>query len=513
MAKDTEGKKVTFVCDDADSEGTLSYSTSVSGARACISNVYKHPISGERLEGGMTLVEVEHKGEHYRLMLVMGEKYNSAKHEKTLKAMARSLRMEGVAELPTVTKRKCKEESVLQLAKGIPVSWTIIDRSRKAVVIQQPKMARDHEIGNAVSKYYGLILAAIKGAKDIAQAVKVYKEVVYDEDLRKALITAGGWKLEHEMKRVDFIPIEIEEFSDFQMDGIFTSAAIFYLDALKGVSSGIGGLGKSMTEKHMKLYWEIPVIRIKGECIPQMVCKDGKWIPDYNNMEYREIENEPGKITSSNKDFLTVRQVERDLDRYFKTEMEKAESAAVDYRNVKSRCVDSRQQLYKIDFPVNIDKCPELENQIQIVQYNILVQEQIQKVRKEELTRWLQVLKPAEKAKFEARLAELKADKAVMNVDLKKKIKLHEGLIANGKTGEAAKVEIQINFLNEDIALIESFEVKTQGELTKVTSGKREKGMSAELSTISNELVQLRKRKEDLKKELAVCVKDYDKVR
>ncbi|MEM7187433.1 MAG: hypothetical protein AAF466_12310, partial [Bacteroidota bacterium] len=505
------GKKM--ICDEADTKGHVSYPTSVSGARACFSNVFKNPRTGERLKAGSSLLQIEHKGDLFMLLLVAGENYNSAKHERIIKAMARSLRMEGVKELPKITITKCKDNSTMQLAKGIPATWTILDRSRKVVMWQQPHLARDAEIGDAVSNYYAVILKAMKGYKDGRQLLKLSREVVVDKDVRKALATAGGWALEQKMKRVDFIPVEIEEYSDVEIDGIYTTAAIFYMDALKGASAGVSALARKINKMSLKLYWEIPVITIHAECIPQMVCKNGKWVPDYENLVYREISRTKGKLTSPNKDFMTLRQVERDLDRYFKVALEKAESAERDYKIASQRCVDARGMLYDIDFPVHIDKCPVLENAIQQLQYEILVSEEIQKVRKAEYQRWLTVLKPAEIQKHKDRIAELNADIEVMDVELVKLRRLRDGHISNGQPGPANELTLRIKFLEEDRALLVAMRRQSQDTWTELSRGKRETAMTVELQEISTQLSSLKKQKAKKKEELAICVKDYDKIR
>ena len=513
FAEDKKGEKIKMLCDDENSSTKISRATTVSGARACFSNIYRHPTTGERLESGSSLLQIEHKGELYMLLLGVGKNYNKAKHEKILKAMARSLRMEGDTELPTVTLTKCKDDGVLQLKKGIPVSWIIIDRTREARIVQQPKLARDHEIGNAVSNYYGMILKAMEYGKDGKQILSFGKQVIVDRDLRKSLITAGGFAMDHAMKEVRFVPVEVEDYSNFEMDGALASAAIFYMKALTKVSSGIGGLGKSMSEKHMRLYWEIPVIRIQGECIPQMVCKDGKWVPDRNNMEYREISKKPDMLRSANKDFLTVEQVRQDLDRYYYHELDKAEKAEGDYYNVAGRCDRAKSQLYKIDFPVNIDKCPKLENQIQQVQYEQLVFEQMQKVRTEELRRWLSVLKPGEVSKYTLSLTGIRTQLAAMRAEVKRLIPIRDGLLESGEAGQASAMSTKIQFLQEDIAVLEGIEASTQKSLDRVNSGKHELSLTNDLKTINTEITKLKKKRETLKKELAICVKQNSRIR
>ncbi|MDC8003993.1 hypothetical protein POV27_08010 [Aureisphaera galaxeae] len=513
FAEDQGGKDIKLLCDETDSKTGIAYKTSVSGARACIASIYKHPKTGERLKGGSTIVQVEHKGDLFQLLLVAGKNYNTSKHEKILRVMARSLRMEGVTELPTITVKKCKEDAVMPLAKGIPVSWTMFDRKRKAIVVQQPVMARDAGIGDAVSNYFGLVLKVINWTKDARQIMNFTKGLVVDRDLKKSLLTTGQWQLEHHVTKMEFIPTEIEDYSSFNYDGLLTNAAIFYLEALQKVSTGISGLGRKLNKKSMRLYYEIPTVTVEAECIPQMICKNGKWVPDWNNLTYRRIKTTYGKITSPNKDFMSIRDVERDLQRYFKDKIYELEQSERDYARILNRCDDSKGQLYKIDFPVHIDKCPVLEGKIQIVQYETLFKEKVQNARKEEMRRWLTVLKPAEKSKYTGRLLELKTQKDAMNVDLNKKIKLREGHITNGNEGEAARLEVEIGFLREDIALIESFETKTQAALGVVNSGSRERAMSQELSAISTEISNLKKQKEALKKQLQQCVKDYDKLR
>ena len=108
-------------------------------------------------------------------------------------------------------------------------------------------------------------------------------------------------------------------------------------------------------------------------------------MPDWNNLTYRRIKTTYSKITSPNKDFMSIRDVERDLQRYFKDKIYELEQEERDYARILNRCDDSKGQLYKIDFPVNIDKCPVLENKIQTVQYEILFQQKVQEARKEEI--------------------------------------------------------------------------------------------------------------------------------
>lgn len=513
FAENQEESGNKMICDESDKEGYLSYKTSVSGAKACFSNIFTNPQTGERLKAGSSILQVEHKGDMFTLLMTAGENYNSAKHERIIKAMARSLRMEGVKELPKITVKKCKENATMQLAKGIPMTWRIIDRSRNTLIRQQPKMARDAEIGEAVSNYFAAVLAVMKGLKEGKQVINMTKKLVVDREERKALMAVGGWALDHTVKDVQFVPVEVEDYSSFEMDGALTTAAIFYVNALKQVSTGVGELGKKINKQSMSLYWEIPIITIQAECIPQMICNNGKWVPDYENLVFREISRTKGKITSPNKDFMTVRQVERDLERYFQVELEKAERAEGDYATALRRCDYARGQLYKIDFPVNIDQCPDLENEIQQLQYDILISEQIQKTRKEEFKRWVSVLKPAEVKKHRDRITELSDEIDQMNVELGKLKQSRDGHLSNGNTGLVNELNLKIKFLEEDIALLDSFREQSATIVTELSRGNRETLLSRELQEISLEITALKNRKLKVRSQLELCVKEYEKIR
>lgn len=507
----TKGTKLMCEEEDHKDSGLVRW-TSVSGVKACSANIYKHPKTGERLKGGTTLVQLKYKGELFSLLLIAGEKYNSSKHEKILRAMARSLRIEGKVDLPTVTVTKCKDETTTLLKKGMPVSWTIYDRTRKSVVLQQPVLARDHEVAKAASNYTGAVLEVIKLTSDIKQTISIPRKMLIDGKVKQSLLEIGGWGLE-EYHGIDVIPVEIEDYTDVNIDGSLTTAVIFYLKALRDVNNGISGLGKKMNNMSLRLYWEIPTITITGECIPRMVCDNGEWKPDYDYMEFKEISRTKGTLRSPNKDFMTLRQVEQDLERYYYAELDRLEDNEANWARAMNRCDESKGKLYKIDWPVNFDKCPAIEDRIQVTQHEILTLEQLQEVRKKEMSRWLNTLKPAEIKKFQERLVQNRAYRATLVKERNRLIPIRDELLRQGRNGEAAELTDQITFLGEDIALLDSFETQTRKDLAEVQSGKRETAMSKELSGISKQISDLKKQKTTLKKQLEACVAQADKVR
>jgi len=307
--------------------------------------------------------------------------------------------------------------------------------------------------------------------------------------------------------------VEIEEYTELTIDGSLTNAVTFYLEALRDVNAGLSKLGKRMNNMSLRVYWEIPTIEIKGECIPRMVCDNGKWKPDREYMEFREISRKKGTLRAPNKDFMTLKQVEDDLQRYYYDKLDELEADEINYRNVAGRCDESKKQLWKIDFPVNIDQCPTIEYNIQQKQHEILSLTQIQKKLDTELKEWLTKLLPAEKGRLNERLMDILADIRAKEGEIPRLETLRDNYLKNNLEGKAAQIGTQIKFLKEDIELLRGFKLKSNKELQKISSGKNEAEMNKNIAKIQDQVSKLKKDKESLKKQLQACIKETEKIR
>jgi len=459
----------------------------------------------------MASISITFKTEgHFCEFSVYVRNLDEHKIEKKVMEMVRSFRVESAVPPKPVT--QCEDGTYKLLKKGIPVTWTIYDRTRPSTIIQQPVLARDYEIAEKAASYTGAVVEVLTTAKDVLQVTSIPRKVIIDGELSQALSALGGWYLEGYHK-VDFIPVEFEETSNTSIDGSLTNAVIFYLKALRDVNNGLSKLGKRMENMSLRLYWEIPIIEIKGECIPRMVCKDGTWQPDRKYMEFREISRTTKTYRAPNKDFMTIKQVADDLNRYYYAKMDALEEDEINFKNVLERCKTSQRDLWKIDFPVNFDTCPIIENSIQLKQHELLRLNDLREDLKEALGAWLNILKPAEVARLNERLAEIAIDIQKKEKEIPRLETLRLNYVNNNQMAQAAQTANRIRFLREDIALLVSFRNKTNNELQKLNTGKKESEMSKELANLSQQILDIEKEKKDLKKELAKCLAEADKLR
>jgi len=457
----------------------------------------------------MATISIKFKTEGFFCDFTVGVRnLDQLKIQKKVMRLVRSFKVESFSAPVT----KCKDGDYKMLKQGIPVTWTIYDRSRPSSIVQQPVLARDHEIAAAAANYTGAIVEVIKTLKDARQLTKIPRNVLIEGDMKKAMAAMGGWYLEGYHK-VEFIPVEIEEYTELTIDGSLTNAVTFYLEALRDVNAGLSKLGKRMNNMSLRVYWEIPTIEIKGECIPRMVCDNGKWKPDREYMEFREISRKKGTLRAPNKDFMTLKQVEDDLQRYYYDKLDELEADEINYRNVAGRCDESKKQLWKIDFPVNIDQCPTIEYNIQQKQHEILSLTQIQKKLDTELKEWLTKLLPAEKGRLNERLMDILADIRAKEGEIPRLETLRDNYLKNNLEGKAAQIGTQIKFLKEDIELLRGFKLKSNKELQKISSGKKEAEMNKNIAKIQDQVSKLKKDKESLKKQLQACIKETEKIR
>ena len=384
-----------YLCDEADKEGNISREIQVSGRKACMAVLFKHPKTKERLRGGSCYVQVAIEKEMFTLVLIAGKNYNSQKHENILKSMAQSLQLESSKKLPTVSVERCVDGKKTLLKKGIPVSWTIYDHKRQAVIVQQPVVPRDHRTAESAEYFTSVLVELLKKSKDAAQLIDMSYALILERDLKQAILDLGGWYGEG-YSQTNFIPVEIEEFTDASIDAPMTNAVIFYMDALRAACAGVSGVGKKISNMSLRLYWEIPVITIKGECIPRMNCENGQWVGDKHYLEYREISRTPSVLRAPNKSFMTAKQVADELSEKFYKKIEDLEKTEKEYKNLSDKCARSKGILQDFVFPTNFAQCPTLENQVQQIQFEILALENEQKSRREELKSWLDYRKKAE---------------------------------------------------------------------------------------------------------------------
>ena len=484
---------------------TFSRWITVGGIKACVSDVSKHPVTQEKLESGGQQLSFLYKGELFRLTLSSGKGFNTDYHLKVLKAMIQSFRPEGDVDLPTVTYQKCVDGSIRYLTKGKPVFWRVLDESRESVLLQQPILARDYEVAGVVANYTQATLDAIDFVSDLKKWTSVPKAVLIDKKYWSTLQKFGKWRMKEKIQQAGF--------SKITLSASPVTAARYYMDAMRVMSEGISGIGKTINNQSMRVYWEIPIVEIKGECVPRMTCKDGKWIPDKQKSVYREISRDTTVWRAPNKAFQSLKEAKDDLNKYFYADMEKFEAEGEEYKNSADRCKKCDQSLWQVYFPIHFDVCPAIEGKLQLNQYEIWFQEQLQTTRKDEMQRWLSSLKPAEYLRLQGAMTTLQLRIDDMESELVKQKRLLEEFQRQGDTANAGLTAKKIQFLNEDIALLRSMFAESNAEMEVLKSGKRENDMSKELTAISEELIRLKKVQTDLKKELATCVKEAEKVK
>lgn len=262
--------------------------------------------SDPRTVGGSVLVSFTYEKRFYRLQIGISyldpadESRNKIKAK--MEAIARSLRLvEKVKEEPIA----CSEGDTERVEKGIPFKLVVLDPAKEITIIQQPFLRRPTDVADAVAEYSSVLvqlLDAARQAKQLGAAVAELPIIVQsasrgqiDSEAIAAMRTVGEWHLEQNQIKISFMPVQIEDMSEFQADGPLSTAVLFYLRTLSTASAGVGNLGRKISNQNMNVFYRVHYITIEGVCYPRRICRNGKMVPDRNYLEFEETRRGPGK--------------------------------------------------------------------------------------------------------------------------------------------------------------------------------------------------------------------------
>lgn len=468
-------------------------------------------IQKEWRPAGFAQVQFDYDGDRYNLK-VDARKLEPDNLTQLIEQMVKSLRLEGEEEKEELPDDKCKEGDIQLLKKGIPVSWKVLDPKRKPAIYKQATRPTDTSTPKAFSDFTGYMVRVVSGAKDVKQFYEIYQSFRRKET-REALQSLDGWLLENGLE-IDFLPVEIEDISDVSMDAPLTNAVLFYLSTMQKASSGLAGLGNSISNSMMRKYWIIPYSEIKGECLPRMVCGDGKWVPDPEYMQYKELDIKESSFHDANRDFQTLRQVTRELERDFYPKIGELERNMIEYADKEKRCEDAKRKLWEYDFPTQFALCPLLRSKIQSIDKETLAISNEIGIRQRELENYQSKTIPEQEADHKKDIDGVSAELEEIEGRLKKK---RESLRQHTLGDNESNNKELVSRLRKEVAAIEKEKEQSSKLLDEMIKLRNEvyhtqqnnlKSMREKIRELESDKIRLNHTKSKLQQELKECEKD-----
>lgn len=207
------------------------------------------------------------------------------------------------------------------------------------------------------------------------------------EALKKTLSTYGDVQFVLKKRQAYYNQTESKEFMVFHSVGKFMdipgfskpNPVMLYLEAFDRMVTGVQGLESQISHMTADFYYVIPYIDVKVRCVPQMKCVNGKWEPDYQNMDYQILDSIRDE-ESNNLTFLTMKDI-RDRQEKLSDQYDEMVRNQQRYRE-SSSCRLHKAALIDLPFPASPNECDKLEAKININKSDV-EQHQLQIAAKE----------------------------------------------------------------------------------------------------------------------------------
>jgi len=437
------------------------------------------------------------------------------KIEKKVMEMVRSFRKEGDLK----PEKECKKGDLKPLdSLAILVSWKIPHPTKRPFVIQNPVLERN-KVPAAWVTVTNRIISFLKLGKGGIKNYRTFDEVI-SGSYQSAVLKRLGWTADY-LFGIEFIPVNMDVDMESSKIGVLTNAVIFYLQALEASSKGISGLEKQITNMGIDVYWEVPYVEIKGVCIPQLKCKDGKWVPDYSGPVFKEVLRDGSKyFHAGNLKFLTKHSVEHELEEKFKKEISKLEETLKEFNSKDDKCKNCMNQFYDLVWPTDPDPCALLRSKLKNINEDIRLAVDEKKNRQLDLQEWLK-LKPQELKElnaiineFNAAIAEneRKINDAEIQLSRQEALKLNYEKNNLTHTKMYRDVLAKIQELKTEIGLLRARETELkqlrailQAERDRIMDGTIENEKSDLIKNLENLIIQLKKERNSIQSRLNNC--------
>ncbi len=268
--------------------------------------------------------------------------------EKKLKELRRifySIRLEKVKG-EDLAKDDC-EEGKTKLLEDLAIKTTFYlpHPTKEPFFIQKPFLPKDAKAPASWAFFTDFCISAIEGAGILKNGVESITDVA-NKDFLSAAVKQAGWSKNDAVVGAMFNP---DAHRKAKMEDM-TSVVSFYLVALRAAADGTTAIGQKMNKSASDYYYEVPYMGVSAKCIPQMICENGKWEPDYSAPVYVEIEDSV-MGSWSKKD---IAQTPRQIARIYKKEFQKyINTTAEDGRLYKraNKCYKSMDAFMNIKWP------------------------------------------------------------------------------------------------------------------------------------------------------------------
>ncbi|MBX2871582.1 MAG: hypothetical protein KTR30_05765 [Saprospiraceae bacterium] len=141
----------------------------------------------------------------------------------------------------------------------------------------------------------------------------------------------------------------------------------FYLSALKASANGISGIGEKLNNMSMDVYWEVPYISYSGKCVPQMVCKNGEWQPDFKNLKWVEMRKGSAGVYNGHKPNLSSRAV-AEIYEAFESKVNQVAKDAQAYKPKGNNCYRCELHLLDVKWPIEDIHCTNAKDKLALAE-------------------------------------------------------------------------------------------------------------------------------------------------
>jgi hypothetical protein len=373
-------------------------------------------------------------------------------------------------------------------SKAFYDSYYLPDPSGKATITITPVLQRN----KVPSAWHDIITATRKAVAQIPGG-EVTVETKSDE------MNDGAEKIIMYLNNLGFEAITPQKVADA------------YLAAFDKVIYGIEGLEASITNMSVNFSFSVPFIEIRTKCVPQIVCSNNKWQPDYKNLVYEKL-FERKAVEKYSRDFMTMKQVRDAQQNLLGKFLEKLEDDKKKYESA-SKCERHIFELREVDFGVMPGECRLREAKLAALKEEQSQLNEEKKYYEDDLAEYKKS-KPGKLGAIKNAIIEIDKRIAAKNKELSAAQELKKNYESNPDKENPEKTKMlmndqdeKINAIKDAIRELNNARKEYVAEQNSMNANKFENDIQKKINSLNTRLNQLKTEIPAAQKAVAACKK------
>lgn len=379
--------------------------------------------------------------------------------------------------------------------QAIVTTFFLPHPTKEPFFIQKPTLPKDASVPASWAFFTDFCISAIQAGGIVKDGMSSISDLK-NKDFLSAAASLAGWSEKDAIVGALFNPEAHRKAKAEDM----TSVVSFYLVALRAAANGATAIGQKMNKSASDYYYEVPYMAVEAKCIPQMICKNGKWEPDYSAPVYMEIKDSVMGKWSKKDMAQTPRQIARIYEKEFEKYINRCAEDSRFYK-LDNKCYKSMDEFMNIKWPgQGYDVCAQFKAQ-RVIEKSVLIQEESQKKKLDaEYKAWItNGGRDAEIKKLKNRVIQLNKEQAIANNAIKAKNVAIDNIndyLNKNFTTPALRASATYKAKEAEIAKLKKDKIALGKKLISVANEK-------DLIAYQQEQLRLEVKKKQLEKELA----------